>query len=101
MTEKPTKAAEPIAEEPSPRRRRFYLLVGAGLAGAFAAALVALLLVNISERKHEGQNPYFRVVELTEETVDPRRRVPWVFRAKRGTQRHGMHEDLYPRNCFT
>ncbi len=54
------------------RRRRTLLLLGiAGLVGAFAAAGAALLLVNISERKHEGQNPYFRVVELTDDTVDP------------------------------
>ncbi len=55
-----------------PRRRRALLLVGAAaLAGALAAAGVAALLVNISNRKHEAQNPYFRVVELTETTVDP------------------------------
>src|SRR5687768_2408931 len=53
------------------RRRTWILLAAAGLAGAVAAALVALLLVNISRRKQEAQNPYFRVVELTEDTVDP------------------------------
>lgn len=53
------------------RRRTLFLLGMAGLVGAVAAAGAALLLVNISERKHEGQNPYFRVVELTEDTVDP------------------------------
>ena len=29
------------------------------------------LLVNIFERKQEARNPFFRVVELTDETVDP------------------------------
>ena len=48
---------------------------GAILAVA-AAALVATgaltaLLVNIMERKHEAKSPYFRVVELTDETQDP------------------------------
>jgi len=59
-------------EDRKPRRfSTTTLLIGAGLAGALAAALVALLLVNISTRKQEAQNPYFRVVELTDETVDP------------------------------
>jgi nitrite reductase (cytochrome c-552) len=61
--------------EPTPpksrRRRTLLLLATAGLVGAVMAAGVALLLVNISNRKHEGQNPYFRVVTLTEDTVDP------------------------------
>jgi nitrite reductase (cytochrome c-552) len=42
---------------------------------AVAAALVTLgvvaLLVNIFERKQEGRNPFFRVVELTDDTDDP------------------------------
>lgn len=32
---------------------------------------VAALLVNIFERKQEARNPFFRVVELTDETEDP------------------------------
>jgi nitrite reductase (cytochrome c-552) len=40
-----------------------------------AAALVAIgvlaLLVNILEHKQEAKNPFFRVVELTDETEDP------------------------------
>lgn len=39
---------------------------------AFAAALLGLaLLTNIFERKQEARNPFFRVVELTDDTVDP------------------------------
>ena len=56
---------------PAPRRRALLLLGGAAGAGALAAAGVAALLVNISDRKHEATNPYFRVVELTDDTVDP------------------------------
>jgi nitrite reductase (cytochrome c-552) len=57
---------------PAPRRRRApLLLLGAALAGAVAASGAAALLLNISERKREGERPYFRVVELTDETVDP------------------------------
>ena len=64
MSDQPTKTT-------SPRRRTLLLLGGAALAGAIAAAAVAALLLNISERKHEGRNPYFRVVELDDRTVDP------------------------------
>ena len=53
------------------KRRTLLLLAAVALGGALVAGLVALLLVNISERKSEAQNPYFRVVELTDETVDP------------------------------
>jgi len=53
------------------RRRALLLLGGAAVAGAVAATAAAALLVNVSNRKHEAQNPYFRVVELTDETVDP------------------------------
>ena len=49
--------------------RRMVLLLAA--AGAIAAAAVTALLVNIVERKQEAKNPFFRVVELTEETEDP------------------------------
>lgn len=40
---------------------------------AFAAAILGLaLLTNIMERKNEARNPFFRVVELTDDTVDPK-----------------------------
>ncbi len=59
------------AKPERPRRRTLLLLVGAALLGAAAAALVAALLVNITDRKGEAKNPFFRVVELTDDTVDP------------------------------
>ena len=47
----------------------------AGLVIAVVAALaaggIAALLINIFQRKQESRNPFFRVVELTEETEDP------------------------------
>ncbi|MCI0447388.1 ammonia-forming cytochrome c nitrite reductase subunit c552 [bacterium] len=50
------------------KRRRFFLLIGlSAIAGAAAVAL----LVNVMERKQEAKNPFYRVVELTDETVDP------------------------------
>jgi nitrite reductase (cytochrome c-552) len=63
-------------DEPSPDSsaaprinwRRFYLFVGA----ATLITLIAIaLLVNIFERKREAKNPFFRVVELTDDTEDP------------------------------
>jgi nitrite reductase (cytochrome c-552) len=55
----------------NPRLRRpVLLLVGAAVAGAGAAALVAALLVNISNRQHEAMNPFFRVVTVDDTTVD-------------------------------
>ncbi|MEO5819194.1 MAG: ammonia-forming cytochrome c nitrite reductase subunit c552 [Vicinamibacteraceae bacterium] len=53
-----------------PRRTGRRVLVSA-LAAALAAAAVTALLVNIFERKQEARNPFFRVVELTDETEDP------------------------------
>ena len=50
---------------------RFRLIAGAAAVAAVASAGTAALLVNIVERKQEGRNPFFRVVELTDETEDP------------------------------
>lgn len=45
------------------------------LLAAIVAALVAVgalaLLLNIFERKQEAKNPFFKVVELTDDTTDP------------------------------
>ncbi len=38
---------------------------------ALATIAVSALLVNILERKQEARNPFFRVVELADDTVDP------------------------------
>jgi nitrite reductase (cytochrome c-552) len=38
---------------------------------ALATIAVAALLVNIFERKQEARNPFFRVVELNDDTADP------------------------------
>jgi nitrite reductase (cytochrome c-552) len=42
-----------------------------GTIAAGAAAIGTVLLVSIFERKQEAKSPFFRVVELTDETVDP------------------------------
>src|SRR5499426_600976 len=43
----------------------------AALLAALVGAGVTALLVNIFERKQEARNPFFRVVELTDDTEDP------------------------------
>jgi nitrite reductase (cytochrome c-552) len=48
--------------------RRGVILVAAG--AALAAAAATAMLVNIMERKQEARNPFFRVVELNDETED-------------------------------
>jgi nitrite reductase (cytochrome c-552) len=41
------------------------------VAAALAAAGMTALLVNIFERQQEARNPFFRVVDLTDDTEDP------------------------------
>ena len=56
----------------APRKKgNLRVLLLAALAGAVAAAAAAALLVNIFERKEEARNPFFRVVEITDDTTDP------------------------------
>ena len=50
------------------RRRRFLIIVGAAV---LATIVGVALLMNIFERKQEARNPFYRVVELTDDTEDP------------------------------
>jgi nitrite reductase (cytochrome c-552) len=52
-------------------RRSFKLIALAAIVAALAAVAGVALLVNIMEHKQEARNPFFRVVELTDETEDP------------------------------
>ncbi|HQZ18676.1 MAG TPA: ammonia-forming cytochrome c nitrite reductase subunit c552 [Vicinamibacteria bacterium] len=47
------------------------LALAAAVGGGAAAVFALLLLVNIFEKKQEAKNPFFRVVELTDEIEDP------------------------------
>jgi nitrite reductase (cytochrome c-552) len=49
--------------------RRFVLLTA--LAATLATIGGVALLISIFERRQEGRNPFYRVVELTDETEDP------------------------------
>jgi nitrite reductase (cytochrome c-552) len=56
---------------PSSRRWTRGAVITIAVVAALAAAAITALLVNIVERKQEAKNPFFRVVELTDETEDP------------------------------
>lgn len=57
-----------MAEEKKRRSLRFVALV---VIVVLATVLGLSLLMNIFQRKQEARNPFFRVVELTDDTVDP------------------------------
>ena len=52
-----------MTQKPSTSR----IAILAALAGGGAAIFAIFLLINIFERKQEAKNPFFRVVELTDE----------------------------------
>ena len=63
---------ETTTTEPKPQRRHSISLIAlVAVIAAVAAIGGAALLTNVFERKQEGKNPFFRVVELTDDTVDP------------------------------
>ena len=51
--------------------RRLQWSVGIAAVAAIGAVGLAALLVNIIQRQQEGLNPFYRVVDLTDDTVDP------------------------------
>jgi nitrite reductase (cytochrome c-552) len=59
---------------PAPRppvARWAMIFIGLGVASAVAAFATVALLVTVFEHQQEARNPFFRVVELTDETEDP------------------------------
>src|SRR5688572_10833947 len=67
-----TTANEPPNPEPPSSRKGMMLKFGIVVIIASLAAIGGLaLLVNIIERKQEAKNPFYRVVELTDDTEDP------------------------------
>jgi nitrite reductase (cytochrome c-552) len=60
------------AKIPATIRGRAFRVALLTIGVAIVATVVGLaFLVNIMERKQEAKNPFFRVVELTDDTVDP------------------------------
>lgn len=58
-------------KDKSSRRRRSLRFVGLVALVVLATVFGLALLVNIFQHKQEARNPFFRVVELTDDTVDP------------------------------
>lgn len=57
---------------PGPFLKRLVVIIAAMAIAASATAIgVTALLINIFERKQEARNPFFRVVDLTDDTEDP------------------------------
>jgi nitrite reductase (cytochrome c-552) len=52
-------------------QRRLSLSLVTAIVAALAAAGVTALLVNVFTRQQEARNPFYRVVELTDDTEDP------------------------------
>ncbi len=67
----PEAKVEPRVEPKLTFFGRFKLPIIVGAVSALAAAGVSALLVNILERKHEALNPFYRVVELSDDVEDP------------------------------
>jgi nitrite reductase (cytochrome c-552) len=59
------------AENPSMPKKRGVLLALLAAAFALGAVGAAALLVNIAERKQEAKNAYVKLVEVSEDDVDP------------------------------
>ncbi|NUN97824.1 MAG: ammonia-forming cytochrome c nitrite reductase subunit c552, partial [Candidatus Omnitrophica bacterium] len=53
------------------RRGSIKLVAIVAIVAALATFAATALLVNIFEHKQEARNPFFRVVDLTDETEDP------------------------------
>jgi nitrite reductase (cytochrome c-552) len=53
------------------RSRRVTVPIVAAIAAAAAALVITALLVSIFQRQQESLNPFYRVVELDDETIDP------------------------------
>jgi nitrite reductase (cytochrome c-552) len=62
---------EATQNETTTRRRRTLRFIGLIAVVVLATVFGLALLVNIFQRKQEARNPFFRVVELTDDTVDP------------------------------
>src|SRR5262245_19172813 len=61
----------PLRRESEPPRRRYVPVLLIAFVAAVLASGGAALLINIFERKQEARNPFYRVVDLNDETTDP------------------------------
>jgi nitrite reductase (cytochrome c-552) len=68
MNSQPEKSKSESSES---KRRTLRIFVGVAVVAALAAIGSLALLLNIFERKQEAKNPFYRVVEITDQTEDP------------------------------
>ena len=59
-------------ESRAPEKKRWPALLGIAIAAAVVAAGITALLVSIIQRKTEAKQQYVRLVEVTDDTVDPK-----------------------------
>ena len=64
-------AEQETKETKQPRRYGLKIVIIVAFAAFLAAIAGVALLTNIIERKQEARNPFFRVVELNDDTEDP------------------------------
>lgn len=73
--EEQEKSAAEEKESPKPQEQSrlysFKIVALVAIVAFIAAILGVAFLTNIMQRKQEAMNPFFRVVELTDDTVDP------------------------------
>lgn len=69
--DKATIEEKPAEPKKKPRAYGLKVLILVAFLAFGATILGVALLTNIIERKNEARNPFFRVVELTDDTVDP------------------------------
>ena len=86
--------SDPSTSPKSPVHRNMFLAIGAALVAGVVGVGTAALLVDITEKKQQAKTPFFRVVELTDDTeayVLPG--VPWVsfFEPENGVAFHGTY----------
>jgi nitrite reductase (cytochrome c-552) len=61
-----------MSDTSNPRKKSHLTIIFAAvLISGVATFVITALLVNIFERKQEGREPYYRVTEVTDDTVDP------------------------------
>jgi hypothetical protein len=68
----PATARPGVEEERSDMRRTWFVVVLAFAGVAGLTLMLLALLTNIFERKQEARQPFVRVAEVTEDTVDPK-----------------------------
>ena len=104
---------EPV--QPSSRRPARFVYVAVLLVTATAAVGITYLLTNIQDRKHEALEHYFKLENLTEDSIDPKlwqKNVPrqydgFIRTADMARARHGgsdaidrLAEDKYLRQLY-